>query len=384
LRKNIEQEAFPFRSVGITGATGTVAGQFQTLLLDRFPQVERITTTCRNPKGARAAKLPVSERFRVLDGGIHSVANLKAVADSSEVVYHLAAWLANTEMPGITEVLVANSLSTGVLARLCAERGVRLVFTSSHSVYFAGDYTGVIREDGFAFRTDFMDWIDAVEPRYSALADALIAGRTEFAEAHATVAGIHAEFPVPFQPKIYDNDSYHIYCLSKMLAERFVMQSGGVVLRLTNVYGPGDDSTQAVAEACQRLIVAEPSERIDVRQPFKRLVPMYMGDICRSFIRAASLDLPPGVSPLFTVASQDGYMREDELLRTVAACLKEDGGRTFDIETLPPEESPGFVYDLSKMHNYLLSEDEVTPFHEGVREHLHWLMDYLQAGEVRP
>lgn len=381
MRKDFSQESFPFKNVGITGATGTVAGQLQTLLLESFSGVDRITTTCRNPSSRRARQLPVSDRFAVLGGGIHSVSNLGAIAETSDVVFHLAAWLANTDLPGITEVFVANSLATGVLARMCAQSHARLVFTSSHSVYFGGDYEGVIREDDFQFRSDFTEWIDAVEPRYSDVTDLMIAGQVSFEQADAAVEAIHAELPPPFEPKIYDNDSYHVYCLSKLLAERFALRSGGVVLRLSNVYGPGDDSVQAVAEACQRLLAAKLGDHLEVRQPFKRLVPVYMGDICLSLIRGAVLEIPGGISPLFTVASQESYMREDELLRTVANCLNDVRGTDidYDIETLPPEETPGFVYDLAKMHEHLVSEEEVTPFHEGVREHMLWLMDHLPS-----
>ena len=373
------ETSFPFHSVGITGATGTIAGQFQELLLSHFPQVARIRSTCRNPESESARRLPLGDRLELLGGGIRNVDNLRTLAESSDVVYHLAAWLANTELPGITEVFVANSLATGILARLCRRHGTPLVFTSSHSVYFAGEYSGVIKEDGFQFRRDFMNWIDEVEPHYTELADRIIAGSVDFRAANDAVDGIHAELPPPFDPKIYDNDSYHVYCLSKLLAEEFALRAGGFVVRLSNVYGPGDDSPQAVSEACQRVLAAGPGEHLEVRQPFKRLVPVYMGDICRCFVRAASLEPGDGVIPLFTVASQKSYMREDELLRRVAGAVNEVRGtdRDYDIETLPPEETPGFVYDLSKMHDHLLPEDEVTPFSEGVRRHIAWLMDRL-------
>ena len=61
-----------------------------------------------------------------------------------------------------------------VLAGLCAAAGKRLVFTSSHSVYFAGELRGTITEDTFAFRGDFTQWIEAVRGPYNALMDAVI------------------------------------------------------------------------------------------------------------------------------------------------------------------------------------------------------------------
>ena len=179
------------------------------------------------------------------------------------------------------------------------------IFTSSHSVYFAGPYEGRIAEDRFAFRRDFVDWIEAVKSDYYGLAGAILAGETESAAAGAAIDAIHHKLPPPFDPKIYDKDAYHIYCLTKLLAERFVLDHGGLVLRLGNVYGPGDESTQAVGEACHRILAADPNVETKVNQPFKRLVPAYLGDIIKSFIRAGNLRLPDGVSPVFTIASQN-------------------------------------------------------------------------------
>jgi len=305
------------------------------------------------------------------------------VVDGGEVVYHLAAWLANTPLPGMTEVYVVNSLSAGVVSRLCQDQGKPLVFTSSHSVYFAGDYRGLIREDDYPFRRDFVEWIDAVNGDYHGLIDSITAGERSFDDAPGCILGIHEKLPPPFDPRIYDSDSYHMYCLTKLLAERLVLDHGGLVLRLSNVYGPGDDSPQAVSEACQRLLEAKPGDRIDVRQPFKRLVPAYLGDIIKAFIRAGGLRLPESVLPLFTVASQKHYMREDELLRTVAACLNEIRGtnHNYDIEELPAEDDVAFTYDLTKMNAHLLRSEDMTPFSEGVREQLLWLM---QRAEGRP
>ncbi|MGD2174506.1 MAG: NAD(P)-dependent oxidoreductase, partial [Candidatus Brocadiaceae bacterium] len=198
---------------------------------------------------------------------------------------------------------------------------------------------------------------------------------------------IHEKLPPPFEPKIYDNDSYHVYCLTKLLAERFVLDSGGLVLRLSNVYGPGDESVQAVGEACHRLTEADPGERIEVRQPFKKLVPAYLGDIVKCFIRAAGLRLPAEVSPIFLVASQEHYMREDTLLRAVADALDEIRGtdHVYDIEELPPEEETAFSYDLTKMRTHLLQGEPLTPFSEGVREHLIWLMERAEGrGAAEP
>jgi len=370
-----DRTVFPFERVSVTGGTGTVGSQFIRVLLAQFPDVRRINTTCR-PGSPRAHRIQRHDRVNVLEGDLCDLHVLTAVVDGADVVYHLAAWLANTELPSLLEVYLTNSLATGVISRLCAQRGKPLVFTSSHSVYFAGDYAGRIRADDYVFREDFVEWIGEAGDEYGRLIDSIIAGETALADAPRAVQRIHEQLPPPFEPKIYDSDSYHIYCLTKLLAERFVLDDGGVVLRLSNVYGPGDESTQAVAEACQRLLAARPGDWIEVRQPFKKLVPVYLGDIFKAFVRAGRLRLPAHEKAVFTVASQPDYMREDELLRTVAESLNRIGGTSheYDIEQLPPEDGTAFTYDLTRMNAYLLKTEEMTPFAEGVERQLRWLM----------
>lgn len=383
--EQVKETLFPFRSVSTTGGTGTVASQFHKVLLSQLPQVERITTTCRNTRSGRARRLPASPKMHVLPGAVTDLDVLRAVVDGGEVVYHLAAWLANTPLPSMTEVYVVNSLATGIVSRLCEDQGKRLVFTSSHSVYFAGDYRGLIREDDYPFRQDFVEWIAAVNGDYRELIDAMVAGDKSFDDAPDSILRIHKKLPPPFDPRIYGSDSYHSYCLTKLLAERFVLDYGGLVLRLSNVYGPGDESPQAVSEACQRLLEADPGDRIGVRQPFKKLVPAYLGDIIKVFIRAGGLQLPESTLPLFTIASQEHYMREDELLRTVAACLNEIRGTSceYDIEELPAEADVALTYDLTKMKAHLLRSGELTPFSEGAREQLLWLMERAEGRPAR-
>lgn len=380
-----DETVLPFKRVSVTGGTGTVGSQCIKVLLTQFPHVEQVTTTCRDPNGPRVKRIPDSPRVNVVTGDIADPAVLRRVADESEVVFHLAAWLANLDMPPLNEVCITNSFVPGMLAKLCAAAGKRIVFTSSHSVYFAGVYEGHISEDAFTFRDDFVDWIEAVKVPYEALMDAVISGAVAADAVPGAIDEIHADHAPPFDPKIYDRDDYHAYCLTKLLAERFVLDHGGVVLRLANVYGPGDESTQAVGEACQRIMAADPAVETTINQPFKKLVPNYLGDIIKCLVRAGTLELSEGVSPVFTVASQEGYLREDALLRTVAGALNELRGTQVDyaIETLDPEEKAAFTYDLSKMRRLLLRGDAPTPFADGVREQLAWLIERAEGKPPR-
>lgn len=373
----MDSNAFPFKTVGVTGATGTVASEFIQMLLARAQGVQRITASCRRLDSPKARTIGTLDRIALVEGGILDLPVLQKVISDSEVVYHLAAWLANTVMPETyEEIFAVNCLSTAVVGRLCQKQDKRLIFTSSHSVYFAGPYKGLIAEDSYEFRSDFTNWITAIKASYYDLADRIIAGETKLDSALEDITGMHRATPAPMDPLIYDRDEYHLYCLSKLLAESFALDHGGVVLRLSNVYGPGDESTQAVGEACQRVLKAAEGEQLRVRQSFKKLVPAYLGDINEALFRAANLEMPKGIVPVFTMASQSTYMREDELLRSVDKGLQRirgSGGRT--IETLEPEAGPpAFTYDLSKLKTYLLKEYMLTPFVDGLEAQLRRLI----------
>jgi len=368
--------SFPYRNVTITGGTGTVAAQLQRALLRDCTGVERIATTVRDPAAPRAQRLVASPKLDVFTGGIQDVAVVRNAIERGEIVYHLAAWLANTAMPDDPNVVyLANGLASAVVCRLCRQLGKTLVYTSSHSVYFAGPYEGRIAEDTFAFRDDFTDWIENARHEYYRLADIALERGGKLEDLASELDAVHEKLPPPFEPLIYDREEYHIYCLTKLLGERFALDHGGVVLRLANVYGPGDDSTQAVGEACARVTDAAGSERLTIRQPFKKLVPAYLGDICASLVAAASVSLPDGTSPIFTVASQEDYLKEDELLRTVATALNNLRGETraYDIERLEPDEQKAFTYDTTKLSKVLLPGHELMPLAKGLEEQLRWL-----------
>ncbi len=369
--------AFPYKSVGVTGATGTVAAEFIQLLLSRADGLRLITASCRRLESPKALAISKSSMVNLVKGDILELSVLQQVVANSDIVYHLAAWLANTVMPdSYEEIFAVNCLSTAVISRLCKSHGKPLVFTSSHSVYFAGPYKGIIAEDNYEFRHDFVDWIQKIKTSYYDLADRIIAGEKQLDAALDDIAMMHRSCPAPMDPLIYDRDEYHLYCLSKLLAESFVLDHGGVVLRLSNVYGPGDESTQAVGEACQRLLKAADGEELRVRQPFKKLVPAYLGDINEVLYRAASLQLPSGVIPVFTMSSQSDYMREDELLRSVDKGLQRiRGSGSRKIETLEPENGPpAFTYNLSKLQTYLLQDYPLTPFVDGLEAQLRRLI----------
>jgi nucleoside-diphosphate-sugar epimerase len=368
---------YPFKTVGLTGATGTVAAEFIGHLLEHAPELRCITASCRNTRNAKARHLATLDKVALIEGGILDLPVLRHIAASSDIVYHLAAWLANTVMPDShEEIFTINCLSTAVIGRLCSQAGKRLVFTSSHSAYFAGPYQGTIAEDRYQFRSDFVDWIARIKPAYDDLAMRIISGQNRLEAALADIRNLHSDCPPPFDPLIYNKDEYHLYCLSKLLAESLVLDNGGIVLRLSNVYGPGDESTQAVGEACQRLLAAGPDERLNIRQPFKKLVPAYIGDINAGLFRAAALDLPSGMKPVFTMASQSSYLREDELLKTVdKGLMRIRGSSAHDIETLPPEDgAPAFAYDLSKLRTWLLPGHGFMPFVDGLEAQLRRLI----------
>ena len=46
----------------------------------------------------------------------------------------------------------------------------------------------------------------------------------------------------------------------------------------------------------------------------------------------------------------------------------------YDIEMLPADNPADFTYDLDKLCTHLLSGERLTPFQEGIEQHLRWLL----------
>ncbi len=372
----LTRDIFPFERVAVTGGTGTVGSVFNKVLLAQVPHLKSIITSYRSANSPRVKRLPESEKVTAIRGNVADPDIVRQMVDNADAVFHLAGWLANTALPEhVIDVYITNCLSAVLFGKRTQQQGKRFVNTSSHSVYFAGEYKGFIQEDTFEFRADFIQWISDVKNEYYRVADELLEGGMNLEQASAVLTALHEKFEPPFDPRIYDDDGYHVYCLTKLFGETISFDHGGVVLRLANVYGPGDDSVQAVGEACQRIMEYKEGDHLHIIRPFKKLVPAYLGDISKSLICASTYEIQDGVKPLFTVASQDSYLKEDALLRIVGSSYNTVTGNTteYDIEELEMEDPPDFTYDLSKFKNSLLKGGDITPFGKGLETHLRWL-----------
>ncbi len=112
-------ESFPYKHVCVTGGTGTVGSVLLKTLLAQYPDIEQVATTYRSPDSPRVQRLPVSAKLHATIGDIADPVVVREALENAEVVFHLAGWLANTDLPeNHDEVFITNGLATGLIARL--------------------------------------------------------------------------------------------------------------------------------------------------------------------------------------------------------------------------------------------------------------------------
>lgn len=123
-----------FRSVLITGGTGSFGQAFAQMLLERHTAVERIVIYSRDElkQYEMARQLGACERLRYFIGDVRDEARLKRAMEGIDVVVHAAAL---KQVPAAEynpfEVIKTNVLGAQNLVEACLETGVRTVIALS-------------------------------------------------------------------------------------------------------------------------------------------------------------------------------------------------------------------------------------------------------------
>jgi UDP-glucose 4-epimerase len=131
----------------------------------------------------------------------------------------------------------------------------------------------------------------------AAVADLLAACGVNGVRRFVLLSTIHVFGPAPARPLTATTpfDPRSAYALSKLEAERLVFGFDGamdvVVLRPSNVYGPGQSRAAVVADMVARAVAGEP---ITVRDPAVRRDFVYVGDIVQALVAAASTPAAAG------------------------------------------------------------------------------------------
>lgn len=131
----------------------------------------------------------------------------------------------------------------------------------------------------------------------AAVADLLAACRANRVRRFVLVSTIHVFGPPRGHPPTETDpfDPQDVYAASKLEAEGHALGPGGamevVVLRPANVYGPGQSRAAVVADFVARAVAGEP---MTVRDPAVRRNFVYVGDIVRAVVAAASAPAAAG------------------------------------------------------------------------------------------
>ncbi|MGE4265472.1 MAG: NAD-dependent epimerase/dehydratase family protein [Desulfovibrio sp.] len=284
----------------VTGGAGFIGRHLVRLLLatpgvSTVRVLDNLFRPCPAPGDLLDDPLVCDRRVRFLKGDIRDAQTVREAMSGAELVFHLAAQ--SNVLGSVTDLDYSFSTNVaGTLNLLEAARASgtvrRLVFASSREVYGEPD-----------------------------------------------------ELPVaetaPLAPK-------NAYGASKMAAEAycgaFAAQGLGVsVVRMANVYGPGDRD-RVIPLFCGRALAGEPLLLYGGGQVID-FVPV--GLTCEALLRAAERELPGPVN----IGSGQGTTLQ-ELAARVAACLP---GRGVETSLLPPRgpEVVRFVASAERMRDWL-------------------------------
>jgi len=364
---------FPFRRVSVTGGSGAIGSQLHRTL-ERVPHVKSISVLSR-PSG-KNTRISGSEKVEVVQGDLLDIEALKKLVESGEVIFHLGGWSNIGPKPKIEEIFATNVLSTAVLSQLAQSHQRKFIFASTTFVYNLGTQRPdtTISEDSFHLRPELEPWVRTSQDEFSRLANQIAMGSLTFADSLPMISEFLEKTPIPLPTDA------NLYALSKLIAERLVVQTQGMVFRFSNVYGPGDDSDRAVPKFFKQMTEAkEPKEFKFV--PGRENAYIFVGDVVDALIRGARLigDLPEGISPIFTISYPVNISQGDLFKR-----LNELTGGKHRIIPLSQEEMaelslsvpPPIVFDTSKMTELLgLSVETLTDIRTGLDFTQRWLFE---------
>lgn len=327
--------------IGLTGGSGTI-GSMLVRYLGRRTDVRLLVLT-RRP----LSDLPANAE--ALTGSLRDLKALKALAGQSDVVIHLAA-----KNPGPSEEVdrsnaadffETNVLGTDRLAR-CLRLGQHFVHASSVAVYeLSRDREAKHEEDeSLPGNPAIAQWVTRAD---EAFASATVPSK--FLAAH----------PVP--------EGSSVYSLSKYLGELRVRNlRNRIILRISDVYGPGHETRGVVQDAFEDLL-----QRDGVRLDFgarAKVSFLYMRNALEAISAAA---LNPGLKGEHCINVVNPHSIGEEIF---ADSLREAAPELSDRIRVERAELPTMsrAYAAVRMRE-VLGVDEPVPLAEGLRETLAYL-----------
>ncbi|MFH1378788.1 MAG: NAD-dependent epimerase/dehydratase family protein, partial [bacterium] len=368
--KRHPQSRLPTHS--ITGANGAVGSQ----LISKLTQ-SQVTHGIKALVRARAGLVQRRELAHpdvsIITGDLLNIETLSRSAEDTDVIYHLGGWN-GLGKASLIDALTLNSLSTALLTNLAEKTNQRIVFASSIFVYQLGDTdTDPIREDNLRIRPDIQKWLKQAVPAMNT-----------YAQHHITHP--QAQSPDEFMRSLLaDNpapENVNAYALSKLLGEQFIRQySNGVVLRFSNVYGPGDDSDRTIPKYMRLLTEGNNATFI----PGRILQFIYIDDVLKALESAGSMHIENENDQVINIADPQA-LSEEQVLKLIKDIVNSHA----DVIPMDPAEIeqhrlhmlPAKQYDTTKMKSKLgISPETLTLLSGGLEQTKRWLIDE-NAGSI--
>ncbi len=340
--------------IGVTGATGCIGRMLVRHLL-RIPSVE-VRALVRRPGVRRQPGLSIRA------GDLYARGALESLVAESDVVLHLAAQnpiSAEEDRRQLATFLATNSFGTGAVAHLAREHDTPLIYTSSVAVYELGEGTsGPIEEDeSLPGRRDTTAWSERALESLEGIVGGWASGREK--DPLRAVNRILRDHPPP--------PSESVYGLSKFLGEQWVTpMAKGLVLRLSDVYGPGHEARGILQEYLRQVLQGKPVT-VDFG-PRARVSFIYLRDVLLALLRSALLVKAPA-TPVINIANPTSVSQDQ--LRHVLLAL--DGRAPIAVQAPPASPLPGSTRPFATQHAERLLGVRWTSLADGMRETLGYL-----------
>ncbi|MFQ5859529.1 MAG: NAD-dependent epimerase/dehydratase family protein, partial [Anaerolineae bacterium] len=342
--------------LGVTGATGAIGDTLVRHLATK-PHIRVLALVRRQPRFA-------GPTIQTVFGDLFDQGALEKLIAESDVVLHLAARNPQMEPQDRKEQIsffATNSVGAANIAWLAQKHQKPVVFTSSVSVYeLSGHTRGVFREEErLPSRLATRQWTEGAEAFFAQITTEWMAGRIR--DPAQEISRFLENFPPP------ENES--TYALSKFLGEPWIARMReGIVLRLSDVYGPGHES-RGIIPSCLAALLRNEKVTIDFG-PRELVSFIYMGDVLRALLAAATAYLL-AVPPIINIASPASV--PETVLADHLKQISAEGGFSSPISVkrrVTAENSRSFATD--KMKHYLGLQEPVSLL-EGLRKTLCYL-----------
>lgn len=414
-------ETYRGATVAVLGGTGFVGRQYVGELLGRYGEsVGQVRALSRNPESV-ARSLGEHPKLVPYQGDHLNVERLRALIADAPIIIDTAG-LAWQHLPGgkaasLEDELLQNGMSAALIGAVL-QPGQRLVWTSSN----ASDYMFARLTEGD--QEALQEEIDQRAQRYVAWVRTPEGAAPSEDALRAFIRGDLEQHPPrqfssgPEGPEVVYAEQYS-YPYSKLLGQQILELMGRGddkdvrVLKISDVYGPGQglgpeswDPTRPQRQAARRpqwFLATYEAIRAGSYEPWARMpaeggfanaggriqhtvfddvvAPTYVGDVVEVLFRASAAELPSGHVVLAVSAP---WMPNVEMAQAIAKAVGVTAlGQEITIAPGKPilrrqPQAAGADLGLLGM------EDRLTPFDDGMTQHLAWWRAQDAMREVQP